>query len=83
LYIGKERTISPRTREIIAANPQGSLVSVPNAAHADFSDGGAFEPALNCFSGTSRRALDASRRAAQEFLERQLGTPTGGQSLSR
>ncbi|HTM52600.1 MAG TPA: hypothetical protein VL175_01150, partial [Pirellulales bacterium] len=58
LYIGKERTIGARTEEIIAANPHGSLVSVPNAAHADFSDGGAFEPRLNPFSASSRRALD-------------------------
>jgi len=72
LYIGKARTIGARTEEIIAANPRGGLVSVPDATHADFSDGGAFEPRLNPFSATSRRALDTARRAACEFLEAQL-----------
>jgi pimeloyl-ACP methyl ester carboxylesterase len=75
LYIGKERTISAQTRELIAANPDGSLISVPDAAHADFSDGGAFEPTLNPFNGNSRRALDAARREARAFLEQHLGSP--------
>ena len=72
LYIGKQRTIGPRTEQFIGDNPQGSLVSVPDAAHLDFSDGPSFEPALNPFDEQSRSVLTTACRAAREFFDKHL-----------
>jgi pimeloyl-ACP methyl ester carboxylesterase len=72
MYIGKDRTISSGTAKLIADNPRGSLVSVPEARHMDFADVSLFEPALNPFDGRAYRVLTRTRHEAAEFFERWL-----------
>ncbi len=71
-YIGKERTISEKTARLVKDNPRGSLVVVQGVSHQDFIDSASFQPALNPFDGTARRALSEAGRATREFFEKQL-----------
>lgn len=75
LYIGKERTIAPRTAKLILDNKQGSLVSVPDAQHMDFADVNLFEPALNPLDGRAYRVLTRAGREVAEFFEKWLRAP--------
>jgi dienelactone hydrolase len=72
VYIGKERTIGPRTEKLIADNPRGLLVRVAGARHMDFADVNLFQPALNPYEGTAYRVLTQARREAAEFFEEWL-----------
>lgn len=71
-YIGKERTIGPRTEELIAENPRGSLVKVADARHMDFADVNLFVPALNPREGAAYRVLTHARQEAAEFFDKWL-----------
>jgi len=72
LYLGKERTIGSRTAELLNRNEHAELVSIRDATHESFQDGGLFKPTPNPWDGAARRILDQSRGAIAGFFDRHL-----------
>lgn len=72
LYLGKEKTINDRTRELLARHKNAKLVGVAEATHESFQDGCLFEPTLRPWDQKSRRTLERWRSQLVEFLDAHL-----------
>lgn len=74
LYLGKERTIGTRTRQLLEENHRAEIRSIANATHQSFQDGGLFVPTINPWDGRARDIVEESRQTLADFLKRHIGS---------